>query len=266
MTRTRPAAVAGLFYPKDPRELAAAVAHALAVDVPGDEPPPKAVIVPHAGYVYSGPTAGVGYARLAPLRGRIAHVVLLGPAHRVWVEGLAMSGADAFATPLGTVAVDETLRRRVLALPGVVADDRAHAAEHSLEVQLPFLQATLGEFTLLPLAVGDASPAEVAAILDAVWGGPETLVVVSSDLSHYLDYETARARDRRTAAAIVARDPSAIRDDDACGARPIRGLLVAARRRGLDVRLLDLRSSGDTAGDRDRVVGYAAFLLAEAPG
>jgi AmmeMemoRadiSam system protein B len=189
-------------------------------------------------------------------------VVLLGPVHRGRLDGLAVSGADGFSTPFGVVLVDDELRRRVLAHPRVVLDDRAHAGEHSLEVQLPFLQHTLGTFTLLPLAVGDARPDDVAGALELVWGGPETLIVVSSDLSHYHDYPTARALDRRTADAIVAGDPAAIGDDDACGARPIRGLLVAARRRGLAVRLLDLRNSGDTAGDRDRVVGYGAFALA----
>jgi MEMO1 family protein len=259
VTRIRPPAVAGMFYPDDARELSAAVARALDVRVPPDEPAPKAIIAPHAGYVYSGPIAGVAYARLRALRDRIARVVLLGPAHRVLVDGLAVSSADAFATPLGTVAIDDELRRRVLALPAVEVNDRAHAGEHSLEVQLPFLQATLGRFTVLPLAVGDAGANEVAVVLDEVWGGPETLIVVSSDLSHYRDYATARAQDVRTATAIVAGDAAAIGDDDACGARPIRGLLVAARRRGLALRLLDLRSSGDTAGDRDRVVGYGAF-------
>jgi AmmeMemoRadiSam system protein B len=257
----RPPAVAGLFYPAEPRELAATVAGALAVEVPDDEAAPKALIVPHAGYVYSGQTAGIGYARLRGLRGTVTRVVLLGPAHREWVEGLAVPSVDAFATPLGAVPVDDVLRRRVLELPCVAVDDRAHAREHSLEVQLPFLLATLGTFTLLPLAVGDASSEQVAAVLEAVWGGPETLVVVSSDLSHYHDYERARARDARTASAIVAQTERAIADDDACGARPVRGLLVAARARGLAVRLLDLRSSGDTAGDRDRVVGYGAFAV-----
>ena len=261
MTRVRRAAVAGFFYPDDPRELAAAVGTALDVAVPEGEPAPKAVIVPHAGYVYSGAIAGSAYARLRALAGRIRHVVLLGPAHRVAVDGLAVSSADAFVTPLGAVPADDVLRRRVLELPGVTIDDSAHAGEHSLEVQLPFLQGVLGAFTLLPLAVGDASPGEVAAVLDRVWGGPETLVVVSSDLSHYHDYATARARDRRTAAAIVAADAAAIADEDACGARPIRGLLVAARRHGLAVRLLDLRNSGDTAGDHERVVGYGAFTV-----
>jgi AmmeMemoRadiSam system protein B len=261
--RIRRAAVAGLFYPDDARELASTVADALDVSVPPDESAPKAIIVPHAGYVYSGQTAGVAYARLRRLRDRITHVVLIGPAHRAWVDGIAVSGADAFATPLGTVEIDDALRRRVLEAPAVVVDDRAHAAEHSLEVQLPFLQTTLDHFTVLPLAVGDATPHEVAMALERVWGGPETLIVVSSDLSHYHDYTTARGRDARTAAAIVAGDAAAIGDDDACGARPIRGLLLAAGRRGLAVRQLDLRNSGDTAGDRDRVVGYGAFAAIE---
>jgi hypothetical protein len=261
MSRVRAAAVAGLFYPDDPERLRRTVAQALAVAVPADEPAPKALVVPHAGYVYSGPTAGVAFARLARLRDRITRVVLLGPAHRAPVAGLAVSSADGFATPLGVVPVDDALRRRVLALPEVRLDDRAHAAEHSLEVQLPFLVATLGQFSVLPLAVGDVGASEVAEVLEAVWGGPETLVVVSTDLSHYLDYDTARTRDATTARAIVAADERHVADDDACGARPLRGLLVVARRRALTVRLLDLRSSGDTAGGRDRVVGYGAFAL-----
>ncbi len=261
MTRLRPAAVAGLFYPTDPDALAATLARDLDVAVPAGDPLPKAVIVPHAGYVYSGPIAGIAYARVERMKGLVQRVVLLGPAHRAWVDGLAVSSADAFATPLGTVPVDDALRRRVLELPAVRVDDRAHAAEHSLEVQLPFLQVTLGSFTVLPLAVGDAPPEAVAEVLDAVWGGPETLVVVSSDLSHYHDSATARARDRRTAAAIVTEDADAVGDEDACGARSVRGLLLTARRRGLAVRLLDLRNSGDTAGDRERVVGYGAFAV-----
>jgi MEMO1 family protein len=261
VSRVRAPAVAGLFYPADPARLAEAVACAIDVTVPAGEPDVAAVVVPHAGYVYSGAIAGSAYARVARLRGRVRRVVLLGPAHRTWVDGLAASSADGFATPLGVVPVDAELRRRALDLPDVVVDDGAHAGEHSLEVQLPFLQATLGDVSVCPLAVGGAGASEVARVIEALWDDPATLVVVSTDLSHYLDYATAAARDRRTAAAIVARDPQAIDDDDACGARPLRGLLVVARRRALGVRLLDLRSSGDTAGDRDRVVGYGAFAL-----
>jgi AmmeMemoRadiSam system protein B len=229
--------------------------------VPDGEPLPQAVIVPHAAYVYSGPIAGVAYARVARMKGLVQRVVLVGPLHSAWVTGIAVSGVDAFATPLGPVRVDAALRRRVLELPAVRVDDRAHADEHSLEVQLPFLQATLGAFTLLPLGVGDVPPEAVAEVLDAVWGGPEMLVVVSSDLSHYEDYATACAHDRRTAAAIVAGDSDAIGDDDACGARAVRGVLGTCHRRGLAVRLLALANSGNTAGDRERVVGYGAFAV-----
>jgi AmmeMemoRadiSam system protein B len=257
----RAPAVAGRFYPEDPERLAAVVARAIDVPLAAEEMPARAIIAPHAGYVYSGATAGVAYARVRQVRDIVRRVVLLGPAHRAWVEGLALSSADGFATPLGIVPVDDELRRRVRVLPHVVVDDHAHDAEHSLEVHLPFLQVALGAFSVCPVAVGGADPDAVAAAVDAVWDEPETLVVVSTDLSHYLDYETAAARDRQTAAAIVAGDVSAIGDDDACGARPVRGLLVAAGRRGLVTRVLDLRSSGDTAGDRERVVGYGAFML-----
>jgi AmmeMemoRadiSam system protein B len=259
--RVRPPAVAGTFYPADPARLRAAVARALVAATPDAAPPPKALVAPHAGYVYSGPIAGNAWARVAPLRDVVRRVVVLAPAHRARVRALATTSADAFATPLGLVRVDDELRRRALALPSVVVDDLAHASEHAVEVQLPFLQAVLGDPTLLPLVVGDAGPDEVCAVLDAVWGGPETLVVVSTDLSHYLEYREAAARDRQTAAHVVARDEAAIADDDACGARPLRGLLATARRRDLAVRLLDLRSSGDTAGDPDAVVGYGAFAV-----
>jgi hypothetical protein len=258
--RIRPAAVAGRFYPGAPDELAAFIDRALP-SAPPDAPAPKALIVPHAGYPYSGPVAATAYARLRPLRETVHRVVLLGPAHFAPVRGLAVSGADAFATPLGTVEVDDALRRRVLALPQVEVDDAAHAREHSLEVQLPFLQRLLARFAILPLVVGHPTTAEVAEVLDLVWGGAETLVVVSSDLSHYHDHATATALDRRTAAAIVARAVESIGPDDACGAAPVRGMLEAARRRGLDVEMLDLRNSGDTAGPRHEVVGYGAFVL-----
>jgi hypothetical protein len=257
----RPAAVAGTFYPDDPAALAAAVDRLLPPPPPG-EPPPKALVAPHAGYVYSGAVAGVAYARLLPLRRAVRRVVLVGPAHRAALDGLALSAADAFATPLGLVDVDDDARRRLLALPGVVLDDVPHAGEHSLEVQLPFLQRVLERFRIVPLAAGDAEPAAVADALDVLWDGPETVIVVSSDLSHYHDHATAAARDRRTAAAILARAVDGIGDRDACGARPLRGLLEAARRHGLEARQLDLRTSGDTAGPRDRVVGYGAFAFA----
>lgn len=258
--RIRPAAVAGAFYPAEP-DLLAALVDRLVRAGPTEGLPPKAIIVPHAGYVYSGPVAGSAYARVSASRGRVERVMVMGPAHDARFSGLAASGADAFATPLGAVEVDGALRRRALDVPGVLVSDSAHADEHALEVQLPFLQRVLGAIRILPVLVGDADTEEVAGVLEALWGGPETLVVISSDLSHYHDQTTATAHDRRTAAAIVARMAERVGDDDACGARAIRGVLAVARRRGLDVQLLDLRTSADTAGDPDRVVGYGAFAI-----
>ncbi|MEO8754715.1 MAG: AmmeMemoRadiSam system protein B [Casimicrobiaceae bacterium] len=262
MRDVRPAAVAGSFYPEAPDRLLTLVRTCLAGAAGAPAAPPKAVIVPHAGYVYSGPVAAAAYARLAPMRGTITRVVLLGPTHRVPVRGLAVPAARAFATPLGEVALDVDAIRGACALPQVVVSDDAHAGEHALEVQLPFLQAVLGAFRLVPLAVGDATPAAVAAVLDVLWGGPETLIVVSSDLSHYHGYADAQRIDRGTADAILALSPH-LAHDQACGATPVNGLLICARRRGLVPALLDLRNSGDTAGDRRRVVGYASFAFTD---
>jgi len=221
---------------------------------------PKALIAPHAGYQYSGPVAASAYARLEP--DGIERVVLLGPAHRVPVRGLAAPSADAFATPLGPVALDVPALAAVARLPQVHRSDPAHAFEHSLEVQLPFLQRVLGSFVLVPLVVGDAEPEEVDEVLEALWDGRETLVVVSSDLSHYLDYESARRLDAQTTRAIEALAPDSLDQDRACGCIPVQGLLLAARRHGLRARAVDVRSSGDTAGPKDRVVGYGAYVLA----
>jgi AmmeMemoRadiSam system protein B len=218
--------------------------------------------VPHAGYVYSGPIAAAAYARLAPAAAGIRRVVLLGPAHRVPFRGLALPGADQFATPLGNVPVDAAGAALARRLPQVADNPHAHAAEHSLEVQLPFLQRVLGDFRLVPLVVGAASGESVAEVLDLLWGGPETLIVISSDLSHYHAYGEARTMDRATADAILELAPR-LDHDEACGATPVNGLLLAARRRGLVPTLLDLRNSGDTAGDRRQVVGYAAFGFCE---
>jgi len=264
MPAIRPAAVAGSFYPGESSALAAEVATYLAAAVPDPDRAraPKAIIAPHAGYMYSGPVAGSVYARLAPLAGKVRRVVLAGPAHRVYVTGVAVPAAQAFASPLGTVALDGEAIEAIRALPFVEVSDRAHALEHSLEVHLPFLQAVLGEFRLAPLVVGDASPDEMAAVLEALWGGDETLIVVSSDLSHYLPYDSARRRDSGTARAILGLDARLV-PEDACGAAPINGLLEVARRRHLEARLVDLRNSGDTAGGRDRVVGYGAFEFHE---
>lgn len=256
MTLVRRPAVAGSFYPAEPDALRAAIdrAFAGAARPPDDAPVPKALVAPHAGYMFSGAVAASAYTRIAPARDRIERVVLLGPAHRVWLEGVAASGYDAWRTPLGDVPVERPHH--------VAVDDVAHAEEHSLEVHVPFLQTVLGPFTLVPLVVGRASPHHVAALLDELWGGDETLILVSTDLSHYHDHATATDLDRMTAARVVARDHDAIGDRDACGAHPLRGLLFVARQRALDVQLLDLRNSGDTAGPHDRVVGYGAFAVA----
>ncbi len=264
-TRRRPAAVAGAFYPGDAGELAAEVDALLDAAPAWAGPAPKALVVPHAGYVYSGPVAASGYATIRAARGRVTRVVLLGPAHFVPVRGIAAPGTDAFVTPLGDVPIDADARSAALELPGVLVDDAAHAREHSLEVHLPFLQRILGDgFSLAPFVVGQASADTVASVLDLLWGGDDTLVVVSSDLSHYLDHATATARDRNTADAIVAGRVDALEPDAACGAYPLRGLLVAATRHGLHTIGLDVRNSGDTAGPLDRVVGYGAFALTAA--
>jgi len=260
----RPAAVAGMFYPDSPSELAQEVESLLtdaAVNLPSV---PKALIVPHAGYVYSGPVAASAYAALVPARSSIRRVVLLGPAHRVAIRGLALPLATGFATPLGTVALDAALAQAVLDLPQVSQSDAPHQQEHSLEVQLPFLQALLENFTLLPLTVGNASSEEVAEVLDRVWGGPETLIVISSDLSHYHDYAEAQRLDSATAGQILALSPLSSHEQ-ACGAIPVNALIRCAKKRGLKPYLLDLRNSGDTAGDKSRVVGYGAFIFSEDP-
>jgi MEMO1 family protein len=262
----RPPAVAGMFYPADARTLERDVAALLESAgeralAPGF---PKLLIVPHAGYVYSGPVAASAYAALAPARGVVRRVVLLGPCHRVPVRGLALPGASAFQTPLGRVPVDAAAAASLRALRQVTESAATHAHEHALEVQLPFLQRVLGDFAVVPLAVGDARPEEVAEVLERLWGGPETLVVVSSDLSHYLPYEAARRLDGATVKSILGFD-TGISHEQACGATPIAGALVAARRRGLSPELLDCRNSGDTAGDRRQVVGYASFAFAATP-
>ena len=266
MNPIRPTAVAGFFYPAEPSTLARDLKDMLAAvqrDA-GDADVPKAIIAPHAGYVYSGPVAASAYARLRPARERIRRVVLLGPTHRMPVRGLAIPAATAFATPLGAVTIDHEALATIADLPQVIMSDSAHALEHSLEVHLPFLQSVLEGFSLAPFAVGRASPEEVAEVLDRLWGGDETLIVVSSDLSHYLPYAVARETDRQTVDAILRLD-AVIDHEHACGGTPVNGLLLAARRDGLQPHLLDLRNSGDTAGDRNRVVGYCSVAFAEAP-
>jgi AmmeMemoRadiSam system protein B len=246
MPTVRPAAVAGMFYPGAPRALEANVLALLGAAPQPTGPDaawPKALIVPHAGYVYSGPVAASAYTRLAPGRSAIRRVVLLGPVHRMPVHGLALPGADSFATPLGSVAVDAEAVARLGAMPQVCESEPAHSLEHSLEVQLPFLQTVLDEFTLVPLAVGDASAPEVAEVIERLWGGPETLIVVSSDLSHYHRYDEATEIDRATAEDILALADT-LNHDQACGATPINGFALCARRHELEPELIDLRNSG----------------------
>ena len=262
----RPAAVAGHFYPDDPEMLRAQVNELLTAALPAEEltTPPKAIIVPHAGYMYSGAIAANGYAPLRGLRDGPRRVVLLGPPHRQPVSGFALPAAQGFSTPLGVVPVDGEAAETLRQLPDVVVDDRPHAQEHCIEVLLPFLQTLLDRFEIVPLLVGSATPERVADGLELLWGGPETLIVVSSDLSHYLCYEDSRALDRSTARQMLDLRPC-LHGEQACGACAVNGLLSAAAQRGLEPYLLDLRSSGDTAGDRSRVVGYASLAFVQFP-
>jgi AmmeMemoRadiSam system protein B len=261
---SRPAAVAGMFYPESAAVLARNVSQLLSSAVQSPGLHPKAIIAPHAGYVYSGAVAASIYACLFAQRGMIRRIVLLGPTHRVSIDGLALPATTTFTTPLGTVPIDLALVEAVKDMPQIVISDAAHAQEHSLEVQLPFLQSIFGgdsdSFSLLPLAVGHATPEQVAEVLERLWGGDETLIVVSTDLSHFLPYVQAQQVDKQTVQMILELAPS-IPHQQACGATPVNGLLLAARRHGLRARLIDHCNSGDTAGDRSRVVGYGAFAF-----
>jgi AmmeMemoRadiSam system protein B len=260
-THERPPAVAGMFYPADAAELRRDVDEMLAAGQ-SEPPAPKAIVVPHAGYIYSGTIAAAAYAQLRSEAERIRNVVLVGPSHRVAFRGLAAPTVDAFVTPLGAVPIDAAARAVALSQSTVIASDEPHRLEHSLEVQLPFLQSVLGDFTLLPLVAGNASPNDVADVLDCVWGEANTLIVISTDLSHYLSYEAAERRDTETCRRITAFEGE-LRGDDACGCVGVNGFLLAARRRQLQPRLIARGNSGDTAGDRRRVVGYAAFAFHE---
>lgn len=260
MGTTRHPAVAGSFYPAD-RQTLGAMVDAMLREAETDLPAPKALIVPHAGYIYSGPVAASGYACLLNRDTPISRVILLGPAHRVPFQGLAMSSVTDFATPLGSVPLDQTVMRELEKLPQIHYMDAAHELEHSLEVHLPFLQRTLRTFSLVPLVVGDASAADVAGILERAWSGPDTLVIVSSDLSHYHSYETATRMDRETSTFIEALDYQAIDHNHACGRTPVAGLLLFAKQHDMHVTTLDLRNSGDTAGPKDRVVGYGTYAV-----
>lgn len=256
----REGAVAGFFYPDAKSELSQQVAsflnQAKTLDIF-----PKAMIVPHAGYAYSGPIAGTAYATLQQHRQQITTVILLGPSHRVSFHGLAAPTQDTFRTPLGPVAIDQTKLKSLTRFKQFLFLDEAHDQEHSLEVHLPFLQKVLDNFSLLPLAIGEAKAAEVSEILGALYEDEHTLIVVSSDLSHYLSYEKGAALDRRTANAIEKLDAHHIEPHQACGHLGIHGLLSFAQQKGFSVKTLDLRNSGDTAGSKDRVVGYGAFVF-----
>jgi AmmeMemoRadiSam system protein B len=265
MRAVRPTAVAGTFYPGRREDLVATLDALLAparARVDPTRPAAKAYVLPHAGYVYSGSTAALGYAELEQRRGTLTRVVLLGPTHRVPVDGLALPAVDGLETPLGTVPVEPLDPAVRAALPQVLDVPEVHAQEHSLEVHLPFLQTVLGDVTVVPLAVGRARPDQVAAVLDALWGGAETVVVVSSDLSHYLRQDQARAVDEGTVAEVLGLE-GPLHHSQACGATPVNGLLLTARRRGMTTRLLGMCTSGDVTGDRRRVVGYAAIALTE---
>ena len=283
-TNVRPPAVAGRFYPDNPAELRRMIGNFLREAAVAWESRPctstrsktlethgrdaratiKAIIAPHAGYIYSGPIAASAYAQLAPSRDTVKRIVLLGPSHYAAFDGLAASSAAAFATPLGAVPVDTAAIAEICSrLPQVSVRDEAHADEHALEVQLPFLQVVLADFKIIPLLVGEASDEEVTAVIEALWGGDETRIVISSDLSHYHDYATAQQTDAETARVIESLNVKELRDDLACGCRPICGLLSAAKERGMRCRAVELQNSGDTSGDRDHVVGYGAFVFTQ---
>lgn len=275
-TSIRRPAVAGFFYPADPAELSDTVSELMtrasatglpatalaATGLPATALPwnSKAYIVPHAGYIYSGSTAASAYVQAAQQQASVRRIVLIGPSHRVYLNGAALPRAQAFATPLGDIPIERELKDRLLDVPGMIESDHPHQLEHSLEVQLPFLQVAFKEFTILPIVVGDASAAQIAAALDAVWGEEETLILASSDLSHYHAYREAQLIDARTSAAILSKQTN-LSAEQACGAVAINGLLYSARERNLQVAELARCNSGDTAGDRDRVVGYGAYAL-----
>ena len=258
MMHVKAPVVAGLFYPGTKQALSTTLQALMRDADSAAKARPQALIVPHAGYQYSGPIAASAYAVLRPWADEIRRVVVLAPSHRVAFSGIATSSAWAFATPLGEIPVDRAAVERLADLPGVQPLDEAFAQEHALEVQLPFLQTVLAQFSLVPLIVGDADSDDVSRVIETLYT-PDTLVVVSSDLSHYLDYRSCQQRDRATSALIEAMQGEQIGPYDACGAYPIRGLLLTARHLGWQVHTLDLRNSGDTAGDRSRVVGYGAY-------
>lgn len=260
MSQIRHPAVAGMFYPADASTLHQDIKHYLQ-EARDAAIIPKALVVPHAGYIYSGPVAASAYRQILPLHDKIRRVVLLGPSHRVAFSGLAVPESDCFNTPLGDIAIDRKAIDKISDLPQVLVSDLAHRDEHSLEVQLPFLQEVLDTFVLIPLVVGDAERHEVAEVIDRLWGGDDTLIVISTDLSHYHEYHDAKKMDRATSDAIENLKPDLIEYEDACGRNGLKGLLTVAQQKHLNAQILDLRNSGDTAGPRDQVVGYGAYAF-----
>ncbi len=253
--------VAGSFYPADPHQLQNQIENFLKEVPPASAPAPKAIIAPHAGYIYSGPIAASVYHRLAAIHDQITRVVLIGPSHRWAFRGLGLSRAERFATPLGEIPLDLETVATLAKLPFVDYVEQAHSHEHSLEVHLPFLQHTLKQFSLIPIVAGDASAAEVSEVLELLWGGPETLIVISSDLSHFHPYEVAKRLDQTTSAKIERLQYEQLDYESACGRIPISGLLALARKKFWQVATIDVRNSGDTAGDKQRVVGYGAYVI-----
>ena len=261
--KSRPPAVAGQFYPAEPGQLSDLLLQMLEQAQTVSHTHVKALIAPHAGFIYSGPIAASAYQCLIQQAKQIKRVILLGPSHRVGFQGIASISSIEYQMPLGNIKIDRAAIELINALPQVQQLDEAHAMEHSLEVQLPFLQTVLDEFTLVPLVVGDCPPNQVAEVLELLWGGDETLIVISSDLSHFNSYEVARQQDQKTSDAIVQLAPEDIQHNDACGRNPVNGLLVAAKSHKLKAKLVDYRNSGDTAGSHDRVVGYGAYLFCD---
>jgi MEMO1 family protein len=259
----RQPAVAGQFYPQDAKELTNLLKDLFASSRFCQVSGVKAIIVPHAGYIYSGEVAASAYQTLIPQIPKIKRVILLGPAHRVGFHGIATTSASHFSTPLGDIVIDRSAITSIESLPQVQQLDQAHTLEHSLEVQLPFLQNLLDEFTLVPLVVGDCNSQQVSEVLELLWGGEETLIVISSDLSHYHSYDDAMRQDQKTSESIVNMQPEKIDFDDACGRIPIKGLLISATQHHLKPQQVDLRNSGDTAGGKDRVVGYGAYIFTQ---
>ena len=261
MKHTRPPAVAGSFYPGNQSDLASTIDELVAHSESQFSQPAKAFIVPHAGYQYSGSTAAEVYSLIEKQKKKVNRVVLLGPCHRVWTQGIAIPSCDSFSTPLGEIPLDKKTLAELSHLPQVDVYDAPHEQEHSLEVQLPFLQRVLDDFSLIPLAVGDATPSEVAKVLTDLWELPNTIFLISSDLSHFLTYEVAQNVDQHTTQRILAKDYMSLDHKMACGCTPIQGLLQVAKEKSLNITLLKQCNSGDTAGDKSRVVGYAAYAV-----